>query len=90
MAISFDPRKSAANLRKHGVSLAEADGVLDDPFALTIEDLSAAGEQRFVSVGRNVWGQIRLVVFTNRGGGVRIISVRKPSPGEVREYEEGI
>lgn len=87
---AFDPEKNAANLRKHGVSLAEGDGVLNDPLALSDEDLSAAGEQRFVSIGLNVFGQLRVVVYTYRGTGVRIISVRKPGPKEVRIYEERI
>jgi len=87
---TFDPKKNAVNLRKHGISLAEGDGVLHDPLAITVEDLSAAGEQRFVTVGRNVWGHIRVAVFTYRGSGARIISVRKPAPKEVRQYEEGV
>jgi len=37
MPSSFDPAKDAANRRKHGVSLTEGDGVLNDPLALTIE-----------------------------------------------------
>jgi uncharacterized DUF497 family protein len=37
----------------------------------------------------NVFGQLR-VVYAYRGAGVRIISVRKPEPKEVRAYEEGI
>ena len=55
---TFDPKKNAANLRKHGVSLAEGDGVLNDPLALTAEDLSAAGEQRFVSIGQAKRGAV--------------------------------
>jgi hypothetical protein len=90
MESTFDPEKNATNLRKHGVPLADGDGVLNDPLALTIEDLSAAGEQRFVSIGLNVFGQLRVVVYTYRGTGVRIISVRKPGPKEVKAYEEGI
>jgi hypothetical protein len=90
MESTFDPEKNATNLRKHGVSLADGDGVLHDPLALTTEDLSAAGEQRFVSIGLNVFGQLRVVVYTYRGTGVRIISVRKPGPKEVKAYEEGI
>jgi uncharacterized DUF497 family protein len=50
MPSSFDPAKDAANLRKHGISLAEGDGVLNDPLALTIEDHSSQGEQRFISL----------------------------------------
>jgi uncharacterized protein len=67
MSSSFDPSKDAANRRKHGVSLAEGDGVLNDPLALTIEDISAQGEQRFISIGMNVFGELRVVVYALRG-----------------------
>ena len=90
MAISFDPKKDAANLRKHGISLAEGDGVLNDPLALTIEDLSSQGEQRFVSIGMNVFGKLRVVVYTLRNEDARLISARKAEPKEVRAYEKGI
>jgi uncharacterized DUF497 family protein len=40
MPSTFDPAKDAANRKKHGVSLTEGDGVLNDPLALTIEDSS--------------------------------------------------
>ena len=46
-----DPRKAAANLKKHGVSFADAEGALEDPLALTVEDPDAEGEQRFITVG---------------------------------------
>ena len=90
MGITFDPKKEAANVRKHGVSLSEGDGVLNDPMALTIEDTSAVGEQRFVTIGANTFGHLRIVVYTHRGDDERIISVRKPEPREVRAYEKGI
>ena len=90
MGITFDPKKEAANVRKHGVSLTEGDGVLNDPMALTIEDISAVGEQRFVTIGANAFGHLRIVVYTHRGDDERIISVRKPEPKEVRAYEKGI
>jgi uncharacterized DUF497 family protein len=54
---TFDPKKDAANLKKHGVSLTEGDGVLSDPLAVTIEDESAEGEQRFVTLGANTFGR---------------------------------
>ena len=90
MESTFDPKKNAANVRKHGVPLSDGDGVLNDPLALTIEDVSSEDEQRFVSIGINVFGQLRVVVYTYRGEGVRIISVRKPEPKEARAYEEGV
>ena len=60
MTATFDPKKDAENLKKHGVSLTEGDGVLSDPLAVTIEDDSAEGEQRFVTLGANTFGALRL------------------------------
>jgi uncharacterized DUF497 family protein len=85
---NFDPRKDAANLKKHGISLTEGDGVLSDPLAVTIEDESAEGEQRFVTLGTNTFGSLRVVVWTPRDDDFRIISVRKPTRKERRTYEE--
>jgi uncharacterized DUF497 family protein len=55
---TFDPKKEGSNLKKHGVSLSEGDGVLSDPLAVTIEDESAEGEQRFVTLGANTFGSL--------------------------------
>ena len=90
MSPTFDPVKDAENRRKHGVSLVDADGVLSDPLALTIEDTSAEGEQRLVTVGVNAFGTLMVVVFTDRDGDPRLISVRKATPRERRSYEKGI
>ena len=87
---NFDPKKNAANVRKHGVSLSEGDGVLNDPLGLTVEDDSVEGERRFVTIGMNVFGTLMVVVHTPRGDASRIISVRKPDPKERRNYEKGI
>ena len=90
MTSDFDPNKDAANLKKHGVSLSEGDGVLNDPLAITVEDESAEGEQRFVTIGMNVFGSLMVVVHTPRGDEARIISVRKADPKERRAYEKGV
>lgn len=86
----FDPSKAAINLAKHGVELAEGEGVLFDPLALTIEDTESVGERRYVTVGTNSFGQMRVVVWTPRGGDLRLISVRRAEPKERKAYEEGI
>jgi uncharacterized DUF497 family protein len=44
--VQYDPGKAAANLRKHGVSFADAEGVLEDALALTVPDPDAEGENR--------------------------------------------
>jgi len=90
VSADFDPKKDAANIKKHGVSLSEGDGVLSDPLALTVEDDSAEGEQRFVTIGMNLFGALMVVVHTPGRDGSRIISVRKPDPRERRNYEKSV
>ena len=88
MSPQFDPAKNVANIAKHGVSLADGDGVLLDPLALTIEDPTSRGEQRWQTIGVNSFGELMIVVWTHRGRDVRLISVRKPEPKERRDYEK--
>lgn len=90
MAIQFDPAKNASNLDKHGVSLSEGDGVLNDPLGRTIEDDLIEGEQRFVTLGANAFGTLMVVIWTTRGEDIRLISVRRADPRERRDYEEGL
>ena len=90
MSAEFDPKKDAANIKKHGVSLSEGDGVLNDPLALTVEDDAAEGEQRFVTIGINAFGSLMVVVHAPRDSGSRTISVRKADPKERRNYEKGV
>ena len=63
MEIEWDPKKGNANVRKHGVSFADAATVLSDDHALTIEDPRHA-EQRFVTIGCDALGQVLVVVYT--------------------------
>ena len=90
MPSNFDPNKDAANRKKHGISLTEGDGVLNDPLALTIEDSSSQGERRFIALGVNAFGNLHVVVYAFRGDDARIISVRKAEPKEVRAYEKAV
>lgn len=87
MPVQYDPRKEAANLKSHGVSFADAEGVLWDPLALTDEDPDAAGERRFVSIGHARTGELMVVVYTMRGGVFRLISARRPTRKERKSYE---
>jgi uncharacterized protein len=86
----FDPKKNAANIAKHGISLTEGDGVLMDPLAMTIEDASALGEMRRVTIGTSSRGTLLVVIWTQRGENVRLISARKAEPKERRQYESGV
>jgi len=84
--VEFDPAKAKANLAKHKVSFGHAEQALRDPFALTIEDPDARDERRYVTLGRDALGRVLVVVHTPRGDRVRLISARKGSRSETRQY----
>ncbi|MCG5497910.1 BrnT family toxin [Ectothiorhodospira haloalkaliphila] len=86
MEIEFDPEKAASNLRKHRVSFAHAEQVLRDSFGITIEDPDSEDEPRFVTLGADSLGRVLVVVHTPRNDRVRIISARKASQNEARNY----
>ena len=67
--------------------MPDAEGVFYDPLALHREDPDAEGEERLVAVGLGSAGQILVVVYTRRGDDIRIISARRATRREVREYE---
>lgn len=87
MGSKFDPDKDAANIAKHGLSLVEGDGVLNDPLGLTIEDDSAHGEPRWITIGANTAGELLVVVWTDREDGERLISARRATAKERKDYE---
>lgn len=87
MRFEYDPSKAVANLKKHGVSLADAVGVLQDPLALTIEDKSSIGERRFVAIGLGSASELLVVAYTDRDEGFRLISARRATRKERRAYE---
>ncbi len=87
MRVDYDPAKAAGNLRKHKVSFADAEGVLQDPMALTVEDRTSTNERRFVSIGLGNAGALLLVVYMEQGDAYRLISARRPSRGEREQYE---
>ena len=87
MRFRSDPAKAASNLKKHGVSFADAEGALKDPLAVTVEDPDAEGEQRFVTVGMGSAGELVVVVWTGREDEFRVISARRPTRKERKHYE---
>ncbi len=87
MRFRHDPSKAAANLKKHGVSFSDAEGVLEDPLAVTVEDPDAAGEQRFITIGLGSAGELLVVVWTERNDECRVISARRPTRKERKHYE---
>jgi hypothetical protein len=91
MLFEWDPKKAAANLRKHGVDFDMARTVFADPDRIEAFSRLAAGEERFVSIGTAADGNILIIAFTwrtyeNEETVCRIISARKAHKQERRRY----
>jgi uncharacterized protein len=90
----WDPIKAASNAAKHGVAFDEAMTVFRDPLARSILDHDpAAGEERWVTLGETATGNLLVVVHTwtdkdPDSSMVRIISARRPTASEARQYRE--
>lgn len=84
----WNPEKAEINFRKHGVTFEEAASVFFDPLSLTIKDPKhSIGESRFIIVGHSILRRILVVVHTDRGDKIRIISARPATAAEKRSYE---
>jgi len=82
----WDKDKARRNETKHGISFADTFGVFEDPNALTL-DREVDGEERFVTIGVDGFGRLLVVAYAWRGENIRIISARKATRSEVRQYE---
>jgi len=87
MNYEWDPNKARSNFKKHGIRFADAVGVFEDEYAITIQD-ELESEDRFITIGRDFLRRILVVVYTFRGVIIRIISARKATARERRIYEE--
>lgn len=90
MEFEWDPKKAAANVRKHRVTFDEAMTVFADERAITAYDPDHSDdEERFLTIGTSADGSILFVSHTDRGDSIRIISARKADKQEREEYVDG-
>lgn len=90
MRITWDPRKAAANKRKHNVSLEEAASVFYDPLSATGNDPDhSLEEMRFVTFGVSSAGNLLTVAHTEDDDVIRIITARHATAAERKIYEKG-
>jgi uncharacterized DUF497 family protein len=84
--LEWDRRKAISNLRNHGVDFADAGTVLYDEQAITVPDEGSDEEDQFVTLGMDALGRVLVVVYTWRDDRPRLISARKATPRERRQY----
>ena len=85
----WDVAKEAANVRRHGVTFIDATRAFLDPLARDFVD--ATHPDRWILLGMTIPERLLFVVYTERraSGRIRIISARKATAHEKKEYESG-
>jgi uncharacterized protein len=89
LLFEWDPNKARQNLEIHGISFDEASTAFGDILSLVIYDpLHSEEEHRFVLIGNSYKDRLLVVVHTDRGDYIRLISARKATKKERKQYEE--
>jgi len=86
MEIEWDSKKAISNLKKHGVDFSDAVTVLEDERAITITE-DYPDEERFITIGMDFFSRILVVIYTWREIRIRIISARKATAKEIKQYK---
>lgn len=93
LRFEWEPRKAAANVRKHGVSFIEGKTVFLDDEALLLPDKDhSSDEDRFIILGISARLRVLVVCHCYREANevIRIISARKANRTERAQYEEQV
>jgi uncharacterized protein len=91
LRFEWDEEKAVGNYDKHGVTFEEGVTVFYDPLSISIDDPGhSEEEERYVDIGASENGRVLVVSYTERGRNIRIISCRKATRKERRQYEEVI
>ena len=85
MEFEFDPAKSGANNRKHGIDFTDAQSLWDDPDLVEVP-ATTSGETRFLVIGK-IAGKHWSGIITYRNNRIRIISIRRSRDEEIKIYE---
>lgn len=89
LLFEWDSAKARKNIKIHGVSFDEASTAFKDTLSLTIYDpLHSDEEDRQILIGNSYKNRLLVVVHTERGDKIRIISARKATKNEKKQYEE--
>ena len=89
LRFEYDPKKAETNFNDHGVSFVEASTVFGDPLAGIKDDPDhSKTEDRYIIIGLSQKFRILVVVFTERNDTIRIISSRRVTKKERKQYEE--
>jgi hypothetical protein len=90
MKFEWDEAKNRANLRKHGFDFADAEEMFRGMLVVDADTRKDYGESRWTGLGI-VGGRVAHVVFAEGDlETIRIISLRKATSRERKEFEKAI
>jgi uncharacterized protein len=76
---------------KHGVHASECEQVFfNEPLVILDDPKNSVAENRFAAFGQTDMGRMLVVVYTPRGGLIRVISARDMNRRERKFYEHAI
>jgi uncharacterized DUF497 family protein len=81
----WDEGKRLTNLRKHAIDFVDAITIFDGDIVTIEDDRFDYDEQRFMTLGL-LGRQVIVVIHTERGETIRIISARKALSNEQKRY----
>lgn len=88
LRFEWDDAKARENLRKHRVGFEEAIEIFLDPLSITVPDPDhSVHESRYIILGLTGQGRALVVVYTEPGDTIRIVSCRRASSQERKRYE---
>jgi len=87
--ITYDENKRQANISRHGLDFIGCEVIFDGPVFSKYDDREAYGEQRI-----NVLGFLNSIfvhlTYTERGGDLHVISLRKATKHEIKIFTKGL
>lgn len=81
----WDEEKNGKNRKKHGVDFQEASTIFESA-VYVVDTETLDGELRYKSYGQDASGKVLCVIHTDRDHSIRIISARKATPKEQKQY----
>ena len=85
----WDENKAEINTRNHGVSFDEAQTVFVDNLSIMKPDVEHSNtEERLLIIGTSHTNRVIVVSYTERGDNIRVISARKATRNERKQYEQ--
>ena len=91
MQFEWDERKATANAKKHGVTLVEAASCFFDPHQIAFYDPDhSQNEERELLIGHSSQGRLVIASYTLQDDVIRIISARRATRQEAKQYAQGL